>query len=731
MSILSVHPDERVLADFLGGALDGRKRSRIASHLQKCSGCRETLRFLTRVAEAHSAPAPTASAVILAAALAARAAGERRILPAADIASHGRGRSRRRGWVVVAASLIVAAYVALGRPANISAVAVDGQMRILPLAPKAGDTIRIAYRPGGATFGDADRLSVRAQLRVAQDPMYAVAGRVTRVATLTRTATGEYAGAFVLPDSIVFASMVVQDSDATVIDANNGKRWEVMVHDNDGQPTFDALDQRMNDMMGRSWEEAYATSKRITRMYPEHIDAWTTMSFFDHALFDEARAESLSTAYRGTIDRLTGDAKRKSALNDAEIGVIFFDRMARANNRKTGTAADSAEFEYWLERILREHPRHMQLAQYFGYRFTPEEMAMPRMVLDSLERLWARFAPLTGPGVAIVNVGQQMAAKFDDDALVKRWSARAYSGRSDSVYMVARTTAARPKLRDESMAALRRALATPSMMESTRRMEETRAEYTLRMEDERRTALAWLGRALIASGHTRAGLDTLNLAAVGAWNPGLFRSLRSAYATAHDTASERAMRARLAVDPRTAPDTVVSLTSTGRAQLGATAWEALVATARDEMHARLLARSRSKSLRGSPSLLDGSGVSTTLRAISRGAPAAVIFWSRNCGFAIQALPQIIETTARLRRDGRKVVFVVDEAPSAAVKALLAAKGWTGDTWYDARGEMKEAFSNFGTPSYYVLDGTRHIRFNAVDEVPDLIGQMDAVVSESR
>ena len=729
-----LHPADDVLAEFATDALDAPSRERTATHLRGCARCQEVVRFHIALDRAIGAPAPAAPKAILAEALAARASGVRRILPIADDVLENRALSRRRlGWSsAIAASIVVVALATVGRPHDVTASAAQSEMRITPANPRPGDSIHVLYRPSSGLFGGHSEVVLRARLRTSGDGMYggSVPGaRVRPVATLHRSSSGDYTGGFVLPDSIVFASMVVEDSLAAHVDDNGERLWEVMTYAADHKPTFAALNQRVSDLMGRSWEEAYATSKRMTQLYPDRYDSWSLRVFFERALFGDAGADSLAKAYDARMEALIAAAKARSSLSDAEIGTIFFDRRARAH-RPSVTAADTTEFEYWLNRMLREHPRHMQLAQHYAFQFTPAQWKHPEHeMLDSLERLYARFAPLTGVGSNLALSGERLAESMHDDAAYRRWTER-YEGMDggESSYGLGLALLKRPQFRHDGQAMLRRVLlSSPEAFARTRHLQEDRMAYLRRVDDTRRKILSGLGRSLVDDGHTRAGLDTLALAANGSWDPELFNSLRAAYSAAGDSMGVETMLARAVVDPRTPIDSVTAFNAAGRAATK-DRWNSLVTDARREMHAQLLSRSIVRPLRGSPSLDDADGHGHTLRSLAAGKPTAVIFWSRHCGFAIQALPDIADVAERMTRTGNTVLFVVDEPPSAEIKKYLAARHWKLPIYHDTRSEMLNAFASFGTPAYYVIDDAGRIRFDEVDGVGELIAQVEALRS---
>jgi hypothetical protein len=429
------------------------------------------------------------------------------------------------------------------------------------------------------------------------------------------------------------------------------------------------------------------------------------------------------------MEALISAAKARASLSDEEIGAIFYARRSRAYSRTSATAADTVELEYWLQRMLREHPRHAQLAQYFAFQFTADEWKHPtKAMLDSLERLYVRFAPLSGPGRNLVQSGQRVAERLNDDAAYRRWierSARRNSG--EDSYGIALALLKRPQFRHDGQEMVRRILAAPPAgIAGQRRLQEDHTAYIHEVDAARRIALAELGRSLIADGHTREALDTLGLAAKGGWDPDLFNSLRAAYSAAGDRTGLMTMRARAVVDPRTPADSVAAFDAAGR---GDGRWNTLVSEARREMHERLLDRAVVRPLRGSPSLEDSGGRAHTLRSLAGGRPTAVIFWSRHCGYAIEALPTIAKVAERMTREGSRVLFVVDEPPSADIKQYLASRHWSLPVYHDTRSEMLTAFASFGTPAYYVLDEAGRIRFNTVNGEAELIAQVEALRAE--
>ena len=726
MRWFSQHPRADDLVAFSRDRLDAPTRTRVSAHARACVHCQRSLRVLMALRDA-SAPAPDAPDFILERALASRAAGERYILPAAA-ESAVRVHPRARLLAASAAAVVVATIGAFALlPGSVEAVGSSSMLTMVPARPHARDTIRVSYRPGAGLFADEDTLVLRASLRVPGDRSYPAAvprTRVRPVAMLIRGKGGEFTASFVLPDSVVYASLVVENRDVSRIDRDGGHAWELFVHDSKGQPTYESLDQRTHDMMGQSWEEGYATAKRLTVLYPDRVGSWAWRRNFDSWLLGPQAADSVNKSFAKRLDALIRRAKSWDRLSEGDAETIFFESMVRA---RRGNAADSAEFRYWLERVTREYPHHPQLGQYYAFNFSPAEYRKPAFMLDSLEHLYANLQPLSGHARSLLTVALQASTRANDDSAYARWAGRLYAHSPEDLALA---LAERPAFRLVAMESIRSLLAANNDSSISRRgLMETAAQYRLRLDDGRSKLLAALGRALVAEGGVAAGLDTLNLAARGTWDVSLFRSLRAVYRTAGDSAGVMAMNARVSVDPRTNVDTASRLAAAGRLQVGAQHWDSLVGFARGEMLGRLLARAIESPLRKAPTLVDSTGKTMTLRSLSAGAPVAIIIWSRNCGAAIDRLPEIAKTFARLSAQGKRVLFVADEAPSSGVREVLAKYAWKFPVYYDARGEVTTALASFGTPGFYVLDAAGHMRFNFAEESADVIAQMDAVASE--
>jgi len=194
----------------------------------------------------------------------------------------------------IAASVLVLATAWLLWPTpHLSAGSSEGLLRFSPARPLAGATLQVEYR-ASALLAGPDRLVLRARFRTPRDDPYNRGMRQTTAGVLTRVDRELYRGSLRLPDSVVYAVFAVEDSGGRHVDSNGSRLWELLVHDTLGRPTFDALTQREHDLMGRNWELGYETARRVAALYPERIESWSNLLFYEKHVHTST-APSLAT----------------------------------------------------------------------------------------------------------------------------------------------------------------------------------------------------------------------------------------------------------------------------------------------------------------------------------------------------------------------------------------------------------------------------------------------------
>jgi len=269
-----------------------------------------------------------------------------------------------------------------------------------------------------------------------------------------------------------------------------------------------------------------------------------------------------------------------------------------------------------------------------------------------------------------------------------------------------------PTLREEGMHRLRSQLrALETRNDSRRALERTVEEQRAVDVASARQILVALGDALVASGRTTAGLDTLKLAVREGWDVSLFRRVAEIERSSGDTAAALRLLALVAADPATEALTGVSVDSA--------AWARLLEDGRGEMRRRLLDMAMRRGLPPAVRLEAAGGSAARFDSLTRDRVTFVAFWSRHCGPSLEELPALERLTARLRKQGVAIVTITDERVSDDLQRFLVDQKLTFPVYADAWREASRAFSQWGTPSYFVLDADGLVRFEyrELDRVP--------------
>ena len=712
------HPTVDELGDFLSDSPD-ESRARISAHLTRCQRCRDTLQLLREVSNAASTvPTDGPSQSVLDRVLASRASDARIILPTADAAQR-----QERHWALPVAATIALAIlggaIISQRASEVEAASASGVLNFAPAAPRAGQTIDVDYQPP-ATLAGQTYLELRARYRTRSNENYNAGIPTTVAAELKRGADGKFNGRIVLPDSVVYAVFAVEGTSGKMIDDNTGRNWELLVSDSLGKPLFDALDQRANDMMGRNWEEGFATARRMTALYPNELRAWIWMKSF-HSWLGRADDDSIRAIHRGRLAAFDSVFTSGRRPTTDEIGEMAW----------YASAADSSVAAAWRARVLREAPNNSFAIQWRLF----DGLDSLRVSKDTaaefrrMDGLWASAPPDRREEVASYAAG--LAIDAMDTAQTRRWTTRlidAQRYKQDVRQWVATQFSRMPALRDEGIQLLRGEIDSLSaLVPSQRGLDETRVQQQKRNADTKRKLLATLGQALVSRGDYTAARLALSEAASEGWNTGVFRAVQTASLAGGDTVSALVMTARLVVDPRSTRAFTDSANTLGARVLGAARWKSYIDSARVQYVKRMMADASARSLTGKHRVRNMDGQSFDLSDLTKGKVSVIVFWSRFCGPAIESLPAINDLSARLARSGVPVIGIVDETnSSSALRTFLREKSVAVPTYLDTWHEASQAFNQWATPSYYVVDAEGRIRFGTTDSADEALARAEAV-----
>ena len=726
-----LHPRFRTLCRYVEGDLVQRQRSRIAEHLAKCTRCRGEFSFLRELETAAQeegrqngplSEVPGDRSRELETILARRAAGERVILPVSSRLPRPSRDVTLPRMAAAAALLAVAASWLIWSP-EVSAS--KSELRFRPQSPQPGAVIEVEYVAGSLLQGE-DSLRLRARFRTAEDADYNYGPRQSTTAVLFREDDRIYKGSFVLPESVVYGAFAVEDMRGERVDHNGRRLWELIVHGRDGRPLYEALQQRIRDLMGRNWELAFQTVRMKTELYPDRPDVWKSLAIFERWVLGRDTEDSLRSSHEARFTHFHNRLSDQVELPADFLFGIWSYAFA---------GGDSVTRQYWADRFKRDFPDDPRVLFWRAGELSRQhyEAGTPDRYLEELEDLWrkvvAKDTETSGLiATQLVYSALNRAADANDPSWFVHWMRR-YS--EDPQFMPSavsyrvRPIIDREDMREAGMQFLREALAMLERNPSEYRLLiNTVAEQTL--EDRVRIVetLQLLGKGQLLSGDTIAAIDTLRAAAAKDWSPAIFRTLVDVQLALGDTASALRNLARVSIDPGTKVSFTDSVFS--RFAVDVEAWRSWNASAHAEMRDKVMARARMWRPKGAIRLSDRAGNSHSLDALSSNTVTVVAFWSRFCGPSVARLPRLQEYLKVLEERGVRVVTITDEQPSEELDEFLREQAFELPVYYDLRSEARKAFDKFTTPDHFVLDASGVVVFSHSQE-EELPRQVEALL----
>jgi thiol-disulfide isomerase/thioredoxin len=744
------HPTLDELRALQSPSAEGHQQARIAAHVARCAICQASLSWLADLSvQVAILPAAVPSLALRNRILSSRTAGERTILPTSarpvqlSTLARETARTPRKRWAAwgtaAAAAMTVTVVSFVSGPRTIEAAATAGELVLSTDTPRPGEAITVRYR-AGSTLRRARTLRLRARVRTASGEGYVTGVPVVSVATLTREPGGDFVGRFTLPDSIVFAALAVEDSAASEIDDHGGRTWTVWRGTTARQRTLDAMQQQANDLLGRNWAGVFSSAREMVAAYPDSIGAWSWLRSSQSWM--GLPEDSIAVLHRPALRRLDAQYRPRTSIDGNAMGLLAF----YAKQMDTTVSA------YWRARNRQGFPNGLfpvrEERSAIMNRFWQRNDTLPTLkALDSL------FEVADAVGRKdILSYGFEVAMATKDSATMLRWGARQVStdvagnssgseaSRRRSVALLYSTV---PALRTEAMrlmrgelARLNQALQQPvavaalrtrdAIIVDPRALDETQAEYRDRLDRDLRATYAALGRVLVRAGQHRAALDTLALASAKGWNLNVFNDVRAASLAAGDSATAVVMSARIAVDPRTKPERLEAMTAFAAKRVGSAAWQAELDKQRQEYRQRVMTTVRLRGLPATVPLMGLDGSASDLRRLANGQVTVVAFWSRFCGPAIMSMPDLHVVAAKLSANGVRTVMVVEETErSPELTAFIKDNKITLPMYLDATKSASQAFNQWGTPNYYVLDAEGRILFDVTADTDLLLMRAEA------
>jgi len=723
------------LEEIRSGELTGHRHRRVRRHLESCASCRARYQWILALSgeldRATRPPLPPGGEREV---LARRAAGDRVILPVRDPVHRSPITTRHR-WLAAAVSTF-AAVVAVSWFATHGLADADqaGGVLLFGLdAPRPGDRVEVEYRPGSDLRGE-QALILRGIL--SPTPRYErPAPTPRRLGRLLRTGS-TYQGSFTFGKGDVYAELVVENEDGTVVDDHAGRKWHVLVSDGE-RPLRDALWAQSLLAVTDEWDRLYAAVRRSVQLYPNDARLRAFELSFELSVLTAAERDSVIEVQQPVLRSLATTATERGTLDPETLaGLIEYAR----------TVGDSATAERFRNLLVRSYPRHPEAV---WYRAPPLPVDRDRRSMDAylaeLESLWQEV----GPHTALAGTGFWAARQVGRPEDILTWAKRAAgsTGWMQNPARFALLLAAVPAVRDTAIVRLRRELQRLDDGEVPRPLGQTIAEQRLANRQAARPLLVTLSGALVARGDTAAGLDSLRVAASIGWSPSIYRQLAALELASHDSVAAALSLARAAVVPFDSPGSEQSaekeatLAAQGTDLVDAGQWERLKRAARDEMYPRVLAGSVDRRLAEKQVyVFDANGVRHDLDQLRRGTVTVVAFWEPRNGRARRDLPELRSVIHQVRAMGGELVIVTrsalsrlgmggGRAPSLRLRQVLEELNAPVPLYYDLDRRATRAFEAVWPPEYHVLDYQGRLRFRD-SPLEDIVAEVDALLHES-
>lgn len=728
MHIPFQHPSPDALHAFALGDLSEHRRRSLQAHLTTCASCRADIVATRDILERAASLTPSISLRddAFSRVLAARASGTRVVLP---VEPTSYALPSAFPWrAVLAATLVVSVLgglirASLGR--ELSAAETSGHLTFSPQAPSEGAHVTVQYE-APANLASYKTLVLRVRYRTGRDEQYQAATRQVAATRLTRRGSQSFEGAIDLPPGVVYAAFAVEDTAGTQVDANQGRLWELLVHQG-GKPSEASLIQKFNDLVGRSPDSALTVVRTRSSLYSDSPDAWAARVAFESFMLGSTYFDS---AHSGHLERFA--ALDRQWRSRASVPPDVMDGMGNYAVQISDSAHPEIRtvYRYWIKRLMSEAvgtplQSQQQISDWSSR--VRSDSTIARAMLDSVEATWQRGDSVLG---RYTSLGLQIARAAKDSAAVLRWADRAVTNMPDHAVGYLTQLGADARFRSAALVRIREQLEQLRHRDDAMRpLQASIRVDSLRRAAASRSALAALGDLLLRSGDTSAAVDTLGKAIADGWDRALFSRTAGIYLARADTGNAARTFALVASDPSTPRAEADSIGRRFSRAIGVDAWQRLEAIATQELARRVLATAEARPGPRRATLLTERRDSVDLATLTRGKVSVVVVWSRFCGPARLQLPLYSKMQGDLSARGIAFVSITEEAPGSELRDYLAASKAEFHTYHDAWGEARRAFGNIATPTYYILDSRGRIRF--ADHSPELALTQAAAVQFER
>lgn len=705
------HPDGAAFTRFIDGEGTDDEAEAIENHLGNCSRCRASLKFFEEVQRAAGELAhPTPPPELLDKILARRAAGERVILPtSAPPFEENVSDSSTPVTVLASLALFLAGSLALFFLTSGEAGAGTSTLEWLPALPRTGQRLSFEFRAASPLAAE-EHLRLRAWYRTSNEPPPRKLLGTYVEGQLKRRKGGRFEGELWLPPGAVYAMFVVEDPEATRVEGNGDRLWEVRAHDENGRPLFEALREEFRVKEFRQTSDALATAQRMTKLYPGRAQGWFFRFLYERLLLPE-RTDSLRSAHKSVLSTLHRQLWDRTDLPSTEVAAIVHYAEALGEHELA---------HQWTQRLNEEHPHTRTAVTARVLQLLHIHRQAPENLLQALESEWLRSGPVSE---FLAERGFSTAVATGRVAAVDRWATRYLDFRPDLSGFIAKEMSSIPPLRDRAAELLRQELRSLSVLDPGSRLPTLdRRQQQAANGRKARSLLAVLGAILVSQEATEAALDTLSLAAAGGWDPDLFQRLARTRIQAGDTAAAIELAAWTSVDPVAPTNAEAVLGAEITSRIKRSRWYALKELARQHLRERVLAEATLSHFPASADVLLENGETESIASLIEERPTLLIYCSLLAPACRRDLPALERFASELKAGGSHVLLVLADARSSSNPFAEYGAG-SIPVVIDTEGSVARELDRWTSPQYAVLDERGLIRFhhaNLKDAVRQLL-----------
>ncbi|MDX1396530.1 MAG: TlpA disulfide reductase family protein, partial [Gemmatimonadota bacterium] len=450
---------------------------------------------------------------------------------------------------------------------------------------------------------------------------------------------------------------------------------------------------------------------------PERISAWNRQAGFQRESLGQDAFRELRTAHRERYLALHDSLSSAEQVTAEQVHDMANYWWAAGGNYDE---LDPEIWRYWTGRLREEFPDHPTVL-FVGENETRREYRDdPDARLEAVEALWRRLENVppssdrTFAMQGFINNTLNVVDEGEDPAWFGRWIERfRHYDRPTPEGIAYRVEGVldRDDLRDRGIRELQRERARiETDLDALRSLSITRERQRALNDEWAARLLLVMGKGYLAGGDTLVAVDSLELASGLAWSPEVDRLLGEVNLALGDTLAAVRRFAAVAADPGTSEsfaDSALALVGTG---VALEAWQRATDEARARMSRQVLAQADPQPIQGPVRLRDETGAESTLADLADGKPLAVVMFSRHCPWAVQALPEIERLSDLVGARGGRLVVVSEDEPDDELREVLSDNDVDLVPLFDSRREATRAFSNFGTPYHYIIDGDGTLMF---------------------